>query len=447
MRKIIVFFLLLFLFPAGVFAQERGEGVGALTSKRSGEVVEVSDGKTAPRAEVVVENEAGELQAVAELDSKGVINFTFLTDPSNLNNLYMYARDEAGITNKLYITGTNISNFILPPTIIGVDDDNLPDNYLSVTGYTHPGAEISLQLTSNAGYSEAFNTESDLESGLWELIVEDLPEGSYTATAQATSEGVASEESQEITFVVGDEVITPTPPAEPADNISQNISEGIKQLPEPIKKTSNIISKLGILLLIIWFILKLIALGVGFFASIIYFWFVSIFRRGRQRWGVVYDSATKKYVQEVLVKLFKEDGVLVGADVTRRTGEFYLPTKPGSYRLEASKPGYIFPTQVIGVDIDGKYTNVYRGEIIKLQGYSTVALSIPVDPEAGDTETLRQLLNLLARYIMVLFKIILVPAIIFSVVTYINVPTELNLAVIIIYLLATLLLLASAFRK
>jgi len=146
------------VFTRTSYAQVRGEGVGALAGKRMGEtIVTVSDGKTAPWAEVIVETGEGDLRAVAEIDSRGIFNFSFNTNYGDVNNLYIYAADEAGITNKVYISGTSISNILLPPTIIGIDDDALPDNSLSLFGFTYPGAQIVLSLVSDQGYSESFD--------------------------------------------------------------------------------------------------------------------------------------------------------------------------------------------------------------------------------------------------------------------------------------------------
>jgi hypothetical protein len=178
--------LLISLFTTITHAQVQGEGVGALATKSAGgTVVTISNGKTAPWAEVIVETGGEDLRAVAEIDARGIFNFSFNTNSGDVNNLYLYAVDEAGITNKVHINGTNLSNTLLPPTMVGIDDDSLPNNSLSLYGFSYPGAQISVFLASDQDYSESFEITSDSSNGRWTLVVPDLSAGEYVAEAKA----------------------------------------------------------------------------------------------------------------------------------------------------------------------------------------------------------------------------------------------------------------------
>src|SRR3990170_7423394 len=123
-------FLLSISFLSGLaFAQTRGEGVGTLFSNTQGDTtISITDVKTAPWSEVIVENGAEEIQAVAKLDGKGLVNFTFEAESTDVGNLYIYAVDEAGVTNKILIPGTSLSNKVLPPTLVSKEEDGLPEN-------------------------------------------------------------------------------------------------------------------------------------------------------------------------------------------------------------------------------------------------------------------------------------------------------------------------------
>src|SRR5260221_8034464 len=92
------------LFTRSAFAQFRGDGVGALATSTSGTTsVSVTNGKTAPWAEVGIQNATGTQIVVAELDGQGIFNFTFTASSSDINNLYINATDSAGISRKVKI--------------------------------------------------------------------------------------------------------------------------------------------------------------------------------------------------------------------------------------------------------------------------------------------------------------------------------------------------------
>ncbi len=433
--------LLFNLFTGNSYAQVRGEGVGALATKSTGgTVVTIVDGKTAPWAEVIVETGGEELRAVAEIDSRGIFNFSFNTNSGDIGNLYLYAVDEAGVTNKVHISGTNLSNTLLPPTIVGIDDDSLPDNSLSLYGYSYPGAQILVSLVSDQDYSESFEATSDSSTGRWALVVPDLEAGEYVAKAKAFLLSLKSVESQEIYFEIG-RIILPPAVAE----VFENVADIIKKLPAPIKEAANIVSKVGAPVASSLYLLQILLTGLGFkdiitYIIIFYFWLMGILvgRRKKGKWGVLYDAITKNPIPRGIVRLYKESGELTETDVTGNTGIFSFLPPIGRYKLSVRKPGYDFPSKIVLGKKDGEYSAVYRGGIFEItQERAVVDISVPIDPRVyekikGFKQKLR---TFLTKFSGKLNSIIFIPGLVFSFVAYVSSPVLLNILVMLFYIL------------
>ena len=433
--------LLIGLFTTFTHAQVKGDGVGALATKTTGgTVVTIADGKTAPWAEVIVETGGEDLRAVAEIDARGIFTFSFNTNSGDISNLYLYAVDEAGITNKVHISGTSLSNTLLPPTIMGIDDDSLPNNSLSLYGFSHPDAQISVFLVSDQGYSESFNATSDSSTGRWSLVVPDLEAGEYVAEAKAYSSGLESVESQEVSFEIGG-IILPPEIAE----VFENITDTIKELPAPIKETANIVSKVGAPVASSLYLLQILLTGLGFkdiitYIIIFYFWLMGVLvgRRKKGKWGVLYDSITKNPISRGIVRLYKESGELAETDVTGNTGVFSFLPPIGRYNLSVRKPGYDFPSKVVLGKRDGEYSAVYRGGIFEItQEKAVVDISVPIDPKVYEKiKGFKQKLRMfLAKFSGKLNGIIFIPGLIFSFVAYVSNPVVLNIVVMLFYIL------------
>jgi len=433
--------LLIGLFTGITHAQVRGEGVGALATKSTGgTVVTIANGKTAPWAEVIVETGGEELRAVAEIDSRGIFNFSFNTNSGDIDNLYLYAVDEAGVTNKVHISGTNLSNTLLPPTIVGIDDDSLPDDSLSLYGYSYPGAQILVSLVSDQDYSESFEATSDSSVGRWSLVVPDLEAGEYVADAKAYSSGLESIESQEIHFEIGGIIL---PPA--IAEVFENVADIIKELPVPVKETANIVSKVGAPVASSLYLLQILLTGLGFkdiitYIIIFYFWLMGILvgRRKKGKWGVLYDAITKNPIPRGIVRLYKESGELAETDVTGNTGIFSFLPPIGRYKLSVRKPGYDFPSKIVLGKRDGEYSAVYRGGIFEItQERAVVDISVPIDPRVyekikGFKQKLR---TFLTKFSGKLTGIIFIPGLVFSFVAYVSNPVVLNIGVMLFYVL------------
>lgn len=118
-----------------------------------------------------------------------------------------------------------------------------------------------------------------------------------------------------------------------------------------------------------------------------------LWRRKRKGFGVIYNSLTKRPVDLAIVRLIHtESGLTVQTRVTDKHGRYFIQVKPGTYRIEISKPNFIFPsTYLKGKKSDVAFTDLYNGEIITVKEEGTLALNVPVDPVVAE-ETPRQVL-------------------------------------------------------
>lgn len=110
--------------------------------------------------------------------------------------------------------------------------------------------------------------------------------------------------------------------------------------------------------------------------------FLLLWRRKRERYGVIYNSLTKRPIDLCIVRLVHDDtGIVVQTRVTDRQGRYMFHVKAGSYRLEVLKPKYHFPSELItGKKTDDEYLDIYDGGIIRLKEDGPIALNVPVDP-------------------------------------------------------------------
>ena len=397
-------FLLSISFLSGLaFAQTRGEGVGTLFSNTQGDtIISITDVKTAPWSEVIVENGAEEIQAVAKLDEKGRVNFTFEAESADVGNLYIYAVDEAGITNKILITGTSLSDEVLPPTLVSRDEEGLPEDSIKLTGFSYPGTVISVVLTSDRGYSQTLSAIADTTSGSWGISADSLVSGNYTVKATADLFGKISQESQALTFEIPssgiiDDIIKLVGllTAALTSGVSkalESLTQFVQNLPEPVKRAADTASKAAIPLSLLGLLLQS---GVSTLEDLLAFFnrylftlvriplFPLLLKRKKRKkpWGVLYDSFTKNPLTGGLVRLLGEAGNFIDMEITGESGAFSFVPTPGKYKLEALKAGYLFPSQEIVVERDGEYDRIYRGGVIEvIEDQPVIGTNIPIDP-------------------------------------------------------------------
>ena len=105
-------------------------------------------------------------------------------------------------------------------------------------------------------------------------------------------------------------------------------------------------------------------------------------RRKRQKWGVVYNSVTKRPVDLAVVRVFDiASGRLLRSRVTDREGRYFFLLNPGKYRLEVEKKEFKFPSSILGEQKqDGKFENVYNGGEFEVTEKDALNRPIPLDP-------------------------------------------------------------------
>lgn len=119
-------------------------------------------------------------------------------------------------------------------------------------------------------------------------------------------------------------------------------------------------------------------------------------RKKRREWGMVYDSITKKPLDLAMIRLINADTKkIVQSRVTDAEGRYIFLTRPGSYLLEVTKPGYVFPSVLLQkATMDGKLLDLYHGEILVTQaGQASITRNIPLDPEGQLIKPKRLLLQ------------------------------------------------------
>lgn len=108
--------------------------------------------------------------------------------------------------------------------------------------------------------------------------------------------------------------------------------------------------------------------------------------RKKRGYGIVYNSLSKLPVDLATVRLIDAaSGRVRGSQVTDKMGRYYFLSEPGSFKIEAIKPGFVFPSPVLlNISSDAQYTDVYHGEQVSVSAGGPISKSIPVDPiDAG----------------------------------------------------------------
>ena len=112
--------------------------------------------------------------------------------------------------------------------------------------------------------------------------------------------------------------------------------------------------------------------------------FLLLGRRKRKKWGLVYNALTKAPIDLAIVRLL--DGATNRVLMTRITdakGRFALNVKPGKYKIEAVKQGYVFPSpSMLKEKQDIELVDLYHGEVIEVKENAIITPNIPVDPVA-----------------------------------------------------------------
>ncbi|RJR31681.1 hypothetical protein C4569_01860 [Candidatus Parcubacteria bacterium] len=106
-------------------------------------------------------------------------------------------------------------------------------------------------------------------------------------------------------------------------------------------------------------------------------------RRRRKKWGVVYNSVTKKPVDLAIVRLYdRTSNRLIRSRVTDKEGRYNFLIPPGYYYLTITKPDHIYPSAVLRQKKqDMQYLDIYHGEVIDVIDKDVlITANVPIDP-------------------------------------------------------------------
>jgi prepilin-type N-terminal cleavage/methylation domain-containing protein len=115
--------------------------------------------------------------------------------------------------------------------------------------------------------------------------------------------------------------------------------------------------------------------------------FLFFTRRRRRAYGTVYDAYTKLPLDLVIVRVFDaQSGALVRSGVTDANGRFLFSLRRGTYRLEAGKKGYLFPSALLrGQREDGARIDLTHGEtVVVAEDTLALTVNVPLDPDGQD---------------------------------------------------------------
>jgi hypothetical protein len=151
--------------------------------------------------------------------------------------------------------------------------------------------------------------------------------------------------------------------------------------------------------------------------------FLAIFgiKKRARPWGTVYDAITKQPLDPAYVSLFDMAGKEIATSITDLDGRYGFLVPPGTYRLEAKKTNYLFPSKkLVGKVEDELYKDLYFGEkvIIETDG-QVITKNIPMDPEKFDWNEMAKRNQKLMRFYSKYDKLILTLSDIFFIVGFV----------------------------
>lgn len=106
-------------------------------------------------------------------------------------------------------------------------------------------------------------------------------------------------------------------------------------------------------------------------------------KKRREAYGLIYNSVTKVPIGLGTIRAFDaENNKLLKTLVSSPEGKFFFSAKPGTYKLQALKNGFSFPSLFLAnTTEDGLHPNVYRGDTVSVTPENPfVDAHIPLDP-------------------------------------------------------------------
>ena len=105
-------------------------------------------------------------------------------------------------------------------------------------------------------------------------------------------------------------------------------------------------------------------------------------RRKRDKWGLVYNSLSKRPIDLVIVRLVDATtGTIKQTRITDALGRYAFIVQTGNYRIQVVKPGYVYPSQYLANEkIDVDFVDLYHNEPIAAAASAVLTPNIPIDP-------------------------------------------------------------------
>jgi len=271
-----------------------------------------------------------------------------------------------------------------------------------------------------------------------------------TSTATTTIPTIVEDDEEDIPPVYDNERVEISEIVEPQSWFSE-IGNSIRKFVEEFSQEYGTpIVALLIPFIIIYIILGLLNYRFGDMFSIFYSWILNFFtwlgiRKKGKPYGYIYNSITKEPLSQAIVRIYSVDNKLVRTDVTDEYGIFTAELLKGNYRAKVWKAGFKFPsTFVIGTQ-DGEISNLYHGELIRMDKKAEVLLAVPIDPNKAKLTYI--LLTVLKNRLYVLWKILQIALFIgglwISIDAYAKSPNWFNILILILYGISLLILIIS----
>lgn len=170
-----------------------------------------------------------------------------------------------------------------------------------------------------------------------------------------------------------------------------------------------------------------------------------------KKWGIVYDSETKRPLDPVYVSIFDDQGKQIEQRFTDMEGRFGFLVTPGKYRVEANKTHYIFPSVKVTGKKDELYDNLYYGEMLEIKDETVINVNIPMDPLDIDwnEEIKKKMFKFNPKKEILKKRIssaVFYAGLIISPITYWATPNTLNLVIMLAYL-GILILRQTGFKQ
>lgn len=175
--------------------------------------------------------------------------------------------------------------------------------------------------------------------------------------------------------------------------------------------------------------------------------------RKAKPWGLVYDARTKQPIDPAVVTISTHEngvGEFTQTRITDIQGRFSFLIAPGHYIIKAQKTNYVFPSSIVKGQTDGRFQNVYHGEIIEVTNPDIINLNIPMDPMSFDwNQSIKpKNKNIILNFAKEKGRLILIiTGTLTSVISYALSPLALNLVPLLIYPLSLTFIKTNIQRK